>query len=114
MILELCQDAVNLVKINFDVGRDAVLILPNYEVIYCTQSNRSHCHLTKMTNIMSARVNISVYSNAAILLSSGFSNTGLENVIYCSTTTDTGLIQNFTAVSSGSCIPYYIEDIYQV
>ena len=68
-----------------------------------------------MTNIMASKANlICVYSNAATLLAFGLSNTGLENVIYCSTTTDAGPIQNFTALSLSSGIPYYMKDIYQV
>ena len=67
-----------------------------------------------MTNIMPSRANLFVYSNAATLLSFGLSNTGLENVIYCSTTTDAGPSQNFTATSLSSSIPYYTKDIYQV
>ena len=67
-----------------------------------------------MTNIMPSRANLFVYSNAATLLSSGLSNTDLENVIYCSTTTDAGPIQNFIATSLCSGIPCYMKDIYQV
>ena len=37
---------------------------------------------------MSSQANLFVYSNAATLLTFGLSNTGLENVIYCSSTTD--------------------------
>ena len=59
---------------------------------------------------MPSRANLFVYSNAATLLSSGLSNTGLENVIYCSTTTDVGPIQNITATSLSSGIPYYMKD----
>ena len=55
---------------------------------------------------MSSRANLFVYSNAATSLRSGLSNTGLENVIYCSTTTDAGPIQNFTETSLFSGIPY--------
>ena len=66
-----------------------------------------------MTNTMPSRANLFVYSIAATLLCST-SNTGLENVIYCSTTTDVGPIQNFTATSLSSGIPYYMKDIYQV
>ena len=67
-----------------------------------------------MTNIMSSRPNLFVCSNAATLLSSGLSNTGLENAIYCSTTSDAGLIQNFTAASLSSGILCYTKDIDQV
>ena len=67
-----------------------------------------------MTNIIPSRANLFVYSNLATLLSFGLSNTGLENVIYCSTTTDTGPIQNFTATSLSSGIPYYMKVIYEV
>ena len=56
---------------------------------------------------MPSRANLFVYSNAVTLLNSGLSNTGLENVIYCSTTTDAGPIQNFTATSLSADIPYY-------
>ena len=66
-----------------------------------------------MTNVLPSPANLFVYSNAATLLSSGLSNTDLENVIYCSTTTDTGPIQNFTATSLSSGIPYYMKTIYQ-
>ena len=66
-----------------------------------------------MTNIMSSQADLFVYSNAETSLRSGLSNTGLENVIYCSTTTDAGPIQNFTATSLSSGIPYYMKDIYQ-
>ena len=69
--------------------------------------------IEKMTNIMSSRSNIFVYSNTATLLSSDLSNTGLENIIYCSTTTDAGPIQTFTSTSLSSGIPYYTKDIYQ-
>ena len=55
---------------------------------------------------MSSRANLFVYSNAAILRRSGLSNTGLENVIYCSTTPDAGPIQNFTETSLFSGIPF--------
>ena len=48
-----------------------------------------------------------VYSNAATLLSSGLSNTGLENVIYCSTATEAGPIQNCIATSLSSGIPLH-------
>ena len=47
---------------------------------------------------MSSKANLFVYSNAATLLAFSLSNTDLENVIYCSTTTDAGPIQNFIAV----------------
>ena len=33
MVILETEDAVNLVKINRDVGRDAVLVLPNNEII---------------------------------------------------------------------------------
>ena len=42
---------------------------------------------------MSSCANLFVYSNAATLVSSGLSNTGLENVFYCSTSTDAGPIR---------------------
>ena len=67
-----------------------------------------------MTDIMSSRANLFVYSNAATLLSFGLSNIGMENVIYCSTINDAGLIQNLRATSLSSDIPYYTKDIYQV
>ena len=67
-----------------------------------------------MTNIMSSKVNLFVYSKSATLLAFGLSNTCLENVMYCSTITDAGPIQNFTAMSLSSGIPYYMKDIYQV
>ena len=63
---------------------------------------------------MSSRTNLFVYSNDTTLLRSGLSNTGLENVMYCSTTTDAAPIQNFTEMSLSSCIPYSMKDIYQV
>ena len=59
-----------------------------------------------MTNIMSSRTNLFVYSNAATLLRSGLSNTSLENGIYCSTTTDAVPIQYFIEMSLSSGIPY--------
>ena len=67
-----------------------------------------------MTNNMSSQANLFVHSNAVTSLRSGLSNTGLENVIYCSTTTDAGPIQNFTTTSLSSGIPYYMKDIPQV
>ena len=54
---------------------------------------------------MFSRANLFVYSNASTSRRSGLSNTGLENVIYCSTTTDAGPIQNFTETSLFSGIP---------
>ena len=67
-----------------------------------------------MTNIMSSRANLFVYSFTATLLSSGLWNTSLVNEIYCSTTSDADLIQNFTATSLSGGIPYYMKAIYQV
>ena len=64
--------------------------------------------------IMPSPANLFVYSKAATLLRSGLSNTGLETVIYCSTTTDAGPIQNITATSLSSGIPYHMKTIYQV
>ena len=58
---------------------------------------------------MSSRTNLFVYSNAEISRRSGLSNTGLENVIYCSTTTDAGPIQNFTETSLFSGIPFFLK-----
>ena len=58
---------------------------------------------------MSSRANLFVYSNASTSRRSGLSNTGLENVIYCSTTTDAGPIQNFTETSLFSGIPYSMK-----
>ena len=68
-----------------------------------------------MANIMSSRANLFVYSNAAISRRSGLSNTGLENVVYCSTicTTDAGPIQNFQKRLYLVVFPFY-ESIYQV
>ena len=63
---------------------------------------------------MSSRANLFVYLNAVTLLSSGLSNIGLENVIYCSTTIDAGPIHNFTALFLSSGIPYYMKNMYQV
>ena len=77
------------------------------------QFNRSHCHLTN-DKYHVLRSNLFVYPNAATLLRSGLSNTGLENVIYCSTTTDAGPIQNFTEMSLSSGIPSSMKDTYQV
>ena len=74
---KLCQDAVNLVEINRDAGGDAVLVLPNYDVI---PNPIVHTVIEQMTNTMSSLANLFVYSNAATLLSSDLSNTGLENL----------------------------------
>ena len=58
---------------------------------------------------MSSRANVFVYSNASTSRRSGLLNTGLENVIYCSTTTDAGPIQNFRETSLFSGIPYSMK-----
>ena len=62
-----------------------------------------------MANIMSSQAILFVYSNAATSWRSGLSNTDLENVIYCSATTDAGPIQNFTETSLVSGIPYSMK-----
>ena len=84
-----------------------------YQTTVLYQFNRSHCHLT-IDKYHVLPTNLFVYSNAATSLRSDLSNTGLENVIYCSTTTDAGPIQNFTEMSLSSGIPYSMKDIYQV
>ena len=63
---------------------------------------------------MSSRTNLFVYLNDTTLLRSGLLNTGLENVMYCSSTTDADPIQNFIEMSLSSCIPYSMKDIYRV
>ena len=102
---------VNLVKINRDVGRDADLVLPNcYEI----PIQSFPLSFNKRQISCPPRLTYLFILNAVTSLRSGLSNTGLENVIYCSTTTDAGPIQNFTATSLSSSIPYYMKDIYQV